>query len=58
MAELVRFSWEQVETETITEVIDAIETVDVKDLTIFNDDVNTFDHVIETLIKVCKHSQE
>lgn len=24
-------------------------------LVIFNDDVNTFDHVIESLIKVCKH---
>ena len=25
------------------------------DLVVFNDDVNTFDHVIETLIRVCKH---
>lgn len=23
---------------------------------LFNDDVNTFDHVIELLIKVCKHN--
>jgi ATP-dependent Clp protease adaptor protein ClpS len=23
-----------------------------------NDDVNTFDHVIETLIKVCEHTPE
>lgn len=22
---------------------------------LFNDDVNTFDHVIDTLVKVCKH---
>lgn len=27
-------------------------------LIVWNDDVNTFDWVIETLIKVCKHSQE
>lgn len=27
-------------------------------LVIFNDDVNTFEHVIETLISVCKHSAE
>lgn len=27
-----------------------------KDLFIFNDDVNTFDFVIESLIKVCDHS--
>lgn len=24
-------------------------------LIVYNDDINTFDHVIETLIKVCKH---
>lgn len=24
-------------------------------IVLFNDDVNTFDHVIDTLIKVCKH---
>ena len=29
-----------------------------KELVVFNDDFNTFDHVIETLIKVCKHSAE
>ncbi len=31
--------------------------VDGKHLVVFNDDVNTFDHVIETLVKVCKHDQ-
>ncbi len=25
------------------------------EIVLYNDDVNTFDHVIETLIKVCKH---
>ena len=25
---------------------------------LFNDEVNTFDHVINTLIRVCKHSSE
>lgn len=29
-----------------------------RDLIIYNDDVNTFDHVIESLIKVCKHEVE
>jgi ATP-dependent Clp protease adaptor protein ClpS len=29
-----------------------------KDLVVYNDDVNTFQHVIETLIRVCKHSTE
>ncbi len=27
-------------------------------LVVWNDDVNTFDWVIETLMKVCKHTQE
>ncbi|MDO4727745.1 MAG: ATP-dependent Clp protease adaptor ClpS [Bacteroidota bacterium] len=26
-----------------------------KNIVLFNDDVNTFDHVIKTLIKVCDH---
>lgn len=29
-----------------------------KRLIVFNDDVNSFDHVIETLIDVCSHSAE
>jgi ATP-dependent Clp protease adaptor protein ClpS len=28
------------------------------DLVVFNDDINTFDHVSKVLIKVCKHTQE
>ena len=28
------------------------------DLVVFNDDVNTFDYVIDTLIDVCKHTAE
>lgn len=28
------------------------------DLVVFNDDVNTFEHVIAVLMKVCKHSHE
>lgn len=30
----------------------------IMDLILFNDDVNTFDFVIETLVDVCKHDQE
>jgi ATP-dependent Clp protease adaptor protein ClpS len=40
---------EQIEVE----ILEAIETTDVKDLVVFNDDFNTFDHVIETLKRVC-----
>jgi len=33
-------------------------TVDVRKLIIHNDDHNTFEWVIETLIRVCRHSAE
>lgn len=43
----------------------ARERVSVKELLglnneiiVYNDDVNTFDHVIETLIRVCEHAPE
>ena len=38
--------------------MEAVETTDLMDLVVFNDDFNTFDHVIETLIRVCKHTPE
>jgi ATP-dependent Clp protease adaptor protein ClpS len=44
--------------EELIEVLEAVETTDLMDLVVFNDDVNTFDHVIDTLIKVCKHTTE
>ena len=28
------------------------------EIVLYNDDVNTFDHVIETLIRVCNHAPE
>ena len=46
------------EHEELQEVLEDVATSDPKDLVVFNDDVNTFDHVITTLIKVCKHSTE
>jgi ATP-dependent Clp protease adaptor protein ClpS len=42
----------------LVDVLEVIETTDLMDLVIFNDDVNTFDHVINTLMKVCKHTAE
>jgi len=44
--------------QELIEVLEAVEITDVKDLVVFNDDFNTFEHVINTLIRVCKHSQE
>ena len=32
--------------------------VDQNEIVLFNDEVNTFDHVIETLIAVCEHAPE
>ncbi|MGB5403310.1 ATP-dependent Clp protease adaptor ClpS [Robiginitalea sp.] len=31
---------------------------DLNEIVLFNDDVNTFDHVIQTLIDVCEHTPE
>ncbi|HKZ38863.1 MAG TPA: ATP-dependent Clp protease adaptor ClpS [Chryseolinea sp.] len=44
--------------EESVDVLEAVETTDLMDLVVFNDDVNTFDHVSRTLIKVCKHTPE
>ncbi len=41
------------------EEVDVLEeSTDLRHLIVYNDDVNTFDHVIETLIKVCSHTSE
>lgn len=40
------------------ELLEEVATDLDRDLVVFNDDFNTFDHVIETLIKICKHSAE
>jgi len=38
---------------------DTLEAVEKdSELIVFNDEVNSFDHVINTLIRVCKHSSE
>ncbi|MFN5417925.1 MAG: ATP-dependent Clp protease adaptor ClpS [Flavobacteriia bacterium] len=36
--------------------IETLETlVGNRDLIVYNDDVNTFDHVIDSFVKICKH---
>ena len=49
----------------MTTEIEYLEAVEIKEsvvlnneIVLFNDDVNTFDHVIETLILVCEHTAE
>jgi ATP-dependent Clp protease adaptor protein ClpS len=44
--------------EEEVEVLEEVVAVDERDLMVYNDDYNTFDHVINTLIKVCKHTKE
>lgn len=45
--------------EKIQEEVAVLEQVGVNnEIVLFNDDVNTFDHVIETLIQVCNHTSE
>lgn len=40
----------------VEESVDLLEEVlEDSHLVVYNDDVNTFDHVIDTLVKVCKH---
>ncbi|WP_413511928.1 ATP-dependent Clp protease adaptor ClpS [Myroides odoratus] len=45
--------------EIVKEKIDVSELVSGQsEIILYNDDVNTFDHVIDTLIKVCDHTAE
>jgi len=45
---------EKVQEEVLVEELTAINN----EIVLYNDDVNTFDHVIDTLIRVCKHTAE
>jgi ATP-dependent Clp protease adaptor protein ClpS len=45
--------------EKYQEEVETLEEVSINnEIVLFNDDINTFDHVIETLIIVCEHTQE
>ncbi len=33
-------------------------TITNNEIVVYNDDVNTFDHVIDTLVRVCDHTPE
>ncbi len=45
---------EKIQEQTLT-----LEEVNIQnEIVLYNDDVNTFDHVIDTLIKVCQHTSE
>lgn len=43
------------ELDELVEVEIDLSEGDIRDLIVHNDDHNTFDHVINTLVRVCKH---
>jgi ATP-dependent Clp protease adaptor protein ClpS len=48
----------QVLIDTEVEILDKTIETELKKLVVYNDDVNTFDWVIDTLVEVCKHTSE
>ena len=45
---------EKIQEQTLTEEAISLNN----EIVIYNDDINTFDHVIETLMRVCQHTSE
>ena len=41
--------------ETLIEAIEQEQVVETKDIILYNDDVNTFDYVVDLLMKYCDH---
>jgi ATP-dependent Clp protease adaptor protein ClpS len=48
----------QTDVEVLIEEEIVVDDVKLYSVVVFNDETNTFDHVIDTLIDVCEHSQE
>ena len=46
------------ELEEIELLLEELIDQEALDLVVFNDDINTFEHVIQILMKVCKHTHE
>lgn len=44
--------------ELLEEIVEEVQDVDLWQLVLFNDPINTFDYVITTLIEVCEHTPE
>jgi len=42
--------------ETVLDILLEEEIVEVRDIILYNDDVNTFEHVADLLIKYCEHN--
>ena len=48
----------QTDLDTDIELLEEIVETEVRSLVVFNDEVNTFAWVIETLMEVCEHAPE
>jgi ATP-dependent Clp protease adaptor protein ClpS len=48
----------EIDIEILDDIDEAIGSITLWNLVIFNDEINTFDHVIETLMSVCNHTPE
>jgi ATP-dependent Clp protease adaptor protein ClpS len=48
----------QTDVEVLIEEEIVVDEVKLYSVVVFNDEINTFDHVIDTLIEVCEHSLE
>ncbi len=42
----------------LEEKIQTVSTENAHELMVFNDEINTFEHVIDTLMDICEHSAE
>jgi len=51
----MRFEFQIEEEIAVEEIVD---DEDLRDLIVYNDDYNTFEHVTATLIKICKHDPQ
>ncbi len=60
ICKLEGINWNMMSTreEISEELLLEEETVQQNEIVLFNDEVNTFDHVINTLMSVCEHSPE
>ena len=46
------------EIDILDEIVEEVINIDSHRLMVFNDEVNTFDYVINTLMEVCEHTPE
>ncbi|MFY7788651.1 MAG: ATP-dependent Clp protease adaptor ClpS [Thermoflexibacteraceae bacterium] len=55
----MQYNWDTYATPDVLEDVEMdVDATLERELVVFNDDVNTFDHVIDTLMQVCQHTAE